>query len=511
MLSHIVERLLPDHYTKTLVGSVVDQSVFGFLVQTHLPNLWEHMNKINLDLSTVSVPWFVCLYLNTVNLNTGLIILDSFFLDGSKFLFWFALSILKINESQLIAKGRDDDIFMNILRGYFKRLGQESSSSDVDLNSMKGLVLYQYTMNLAYGVYAGMISHYIVESLRSKYRLQVVHQMNFSNRRSQTRTLEEQVSLKIEEIEIVFDEVEVINFAREERRQHIHQYEKLFLSEKREEERLRDSLIKLGGWGMVKNVVKKSTEKDIEERNAIGLKDFRIIMSRVSPWKTASKFNSGEKDTNSRQVSLIDRIYVYSSVHFKLVRNKRNTENLNFNKDSYIADLATVVNILDVILKQSLNARLRFLFDIHDLDGDGFLSNDELKAIMDSMLEMFESTRHEESKLQQTKEGDEIYLKAVSSFLASALKLGSIKLPTFSESTKTEELKRIKAPSIEINKKAAEVSANSTVSNAFKLSFNEFLLAILSQSIFVQYFERIWHLKRNDDGILLEFEDGTVY
>lgn len=82
LLTHIVERILPDHYSKTLVGSVVDQRVFEVLVEAHLPAVWAHLDKIYLDLSTVSVPWFVCLFLNTLALNSSVKLLDCFFLDG---------------------------------------------------------------------------------------------------------------------------------------------------------------------------------------------------------------------------------------------------------------------------------------------------------------------------------------------------------------------------------------------------------------------------------------------
>ncbi|KAI9345341.1 rab-GTPase-TBC domain-containing protein, partial [Obelidium mucronatum] len=101
MLCGLVERVLPDHYTKTLVGSVIDQSVFTSLVKSHLPNLAAHMDKLYMDLSTISVPWFVCLFLNNVALPVAIQILDGVFLDGPKFLFWIALAILKINEKEV--------------------------------------------------------------------------------------------------------------------------------------------------------------------------------------------------------------------------------------------------------------------------------------------------------------------------------------------------------------------------------------------------------------------------
>ncbi|KAJ3389031.1 TBC1 domain member 9, partial [Lobulomyces angularis] len=451
LLCHLVERLLPDHYTKTLVGSVVDQSVFGYLVQTHLPSLWTHMNKIYLDLSTVSVPWFVCLFLNTVSLDCGIKILDCFFLDGPKFLFWFALSVLKLNEKKLV-KAKDDDIFMSILKNFFQRLGEndtEKDSETVDIYNINGMLLFEHTLTLSYGVYAGLVTTDTIECLRSRYRLQVVHQMDSNNRRSQTRTLQESVSLTIEEVEAVYDEVRILDFAKEERRQHVEEFKRFLTQEHDEEEELREILINQGGWGMVKPNQKKAVVKNLDDRSSIGLKDFRKLLTKVSPWKSSflkpkklENYSPLEKllpqnlsEDEDIHVPLLDRIYVYSSVHFNLVRLKRGGADPNFVKDSYIVDLATVINILDIILKQPLNSRLRFLFDIHDVDGDGFLNKRELKSVMDSLLEMFEQARHLDSNIKPKNiktlnlatENEELYLKAVSSFLSTALKLGSSK------------------------------------------------------------------------------------
>jgi hypothetical protein len=43
--------MLPDHYTKTLVGSVVDQAVFTVLIKTHVPKVAAQLEKLYLDTS----------------------------------------------------------------------------------------------------------------------------------------------------------------------------------------------------------------------------------------------------------------------------------------------------------------------------------------------------------------------------------------------------------------------------------------------------------------------------
>ncbi len=142
----------------------------------------------------------------------------------------------------------------------------------------------------------------------------------------------------------------------------------------------------------------------------------------------------------------------------------------------FIVDLASMAHALDSLMRQPLHSRLRFLFDLHDLDGDSFLKRSELKAIMDSLLEMFQSkpnTRQEHNEEQ--------FLYAVSSFLSASLKMAK----------KRDDME-------------------TTEDDGYRLSFNEFLLAILSQSVFVEYFERQWKIMKDSAGLIyLEWRKGN--
>ncbi|KAJ3283578.1 hypothetical protein HK104_010324 [Borealophlyctis nickersoniae] len=765
MLCIIVERILPDHYTKTLVGSVVDQSVFTHLVQAHLPNLYAHLTKLYMDLSTISVPWFVCLYLNSVPLRIGVKFLDCFFLDGPKFLFWLAMSILKLNETKLIGS-RDDDIFVRILKDFFKRLGTEAPEDDgegkeganggsgssgglkpemairpsmsidpfrksadvppIDTSTLFGRPLFEALMSTVYGTFAEVVTTETIESLRVRYRLKVVHQMEDTNRRSQTRTLAEQVTLSAEEVGVVYDEVRRLEFARGEEEEDEHGRAAADAAlEDAEEDEMRTVLIGLGGWGMVNKGGKKKKRRKGIGQKTVRLNDFRKVFGAVSPWRsaasgfaaktarvsvsadrlsrssmssdrterstlrpsvsaerpgglapmvglgrpsctsksldalgsTSSLRSVGRESTDEIHIGLMDRIYFYCSVHYHFFHSRKGggadgngagggggsggddggnrSPNEGESGTTYVVDLATIVHVLDIVMKQPLHSRLRFLFDLHDLDGDGFLNKGELKAVMDSLLEMFERTRREEGepKMPDTPSGrgggedEELYLKAVSSFLNTALKLGNNKgqeasaaggsgslvgtagtqgmkrsasagyVPLNSNAPasvvgsvgSTTNPRRVSAPhhhhhgvqfkprlntavvededgdmgetappvpTVKVSSPTARprrrsrsasvtslssmptlnrqtsspaipsvfddpegtpgsVSANgdaamgSTASLSrgggdstapFRLSFNEFLLAVLSQSVFVQYFERIWTVRREKGG-----------
>ena len=533
LLCNIVERMLPDHYTKTLVGSVVDQSVFSHLVKVHLPAIAAHMEKLYMDLAVFSVPWFVCLYLNSVSMHMAPKFLDCFFLDGPKFLFWFALSVLKVNEQKLI-ESRDDDIFVRSLKEFFKRLCEPDTSAEEASegeNELCGRSLFNHVMNIAYEVFAPIITSETIEVERMKDRLKVVLQTEDTNRKSQIRTLCEQVALSFDEVGVVYDQVRKLEFIHgEEEEDPTGDAAMKSKSNLEEEQRMRELLVAQGGWGMVRHLPKAQIQDHTQHTlKTISLYDFRRVFSIVSPWKSGMS-PTGIDDTQDFHMPLTDRIFFYCAFQYHYVQLQKaigvTTKGIEVRSSTtqkstslgsklmtigFNVDLTAMVHVLDTIMKQSLQSRLRFLYDLHDLDGDGFLSKAELKSVMDSLLEMFEKARQtQDSKQKRQADNEELYLSAVSSFLGSALKLGTSKDPTSVQPGMRRSFSQQMSggPTKTPHKSAKGMGTltedqETETEEAFYLGFNEFLLAILSQSVFVEFFERNWSLKITNGQIVL--------
>uniref|UniRef100_A0A8D0HBW1 TBC1 domain family member 2B n=1 Tax=Sphenodon punctatus TaxID=8508 RepID=A0A8D0HBW1_SPHPU len=116
----IVEVLTPrDYYTKTLLGSQVDQRVFKDLMNEKLPRLHAHFEQYKVDYSLITFNWFLVLFVDSVVSDILFKIWDSFLYEGPKVIFRFALALFKYKEEEIL-KLQDSMSIFKYLR-YFTR------------------------------------------------------------------------------------------------------------------------------------------------------------------------------------------------------------------------------------------------------------------------------------------------------------------------------------------------------------------------------------------------------
>ncbi|KAF9276485.1 TBC1 domain member 9 [Mortierella alpina] len=120
LLATLCEQILPDYYSKTLVGVQVDQKVFSHLVGISLPSIASHFKQIDIDLATITIPWFLCLYQSAFPLPASTRVLDCFFYEGPSFLFMMGLAILKSCQASLLQCSNDEGVVLAI-QTFFKR------------------------------------------------------------------------------------------------------------------------------------------------------------------------------------------------------------------------------------------------------------------------------------------------------------------------------------------------------------------------------------------------------
>ncbi|XP_044294732.1 TBC1 domain family member 2B isoform X2 [Varanus komodoensis] len=116
----IVEAFMPrDYYTKTLLGSQVDQRVFKDLMAEKLPRLHAHFEQHRVDYSLITFNWFLVLFVDSVVSDILFRIWDAFLYEGPKVIFRFALALFKYKEEEIL-KLQDSMSIFKYLR-YFTR------------------------------------------------------------------------------------------------------------------------------------------------------------------------------------------------------------------------------------------------------------------------------------------------------------------------------------------------------------------------------------------------------
>lgn len=113
----IVDDLLPaSYYSNTLIGVQADQKVLRQLVVSYLPDIDNKLKEHDIELSLITLHWFLTVFASVVHTRVLLRIWDVFFYDGSIVLFLVTLAMLKLREKDILETENSSEIF-NLLSG----------------------------------------------------------------------------------------------------------------------------------------------------------------------------------------------------------------------------------------------------------------------------------------------------------------------------------------------------------------------------------------------------------
>ncbi|XP_078514155.1 TBC1 domain family member 8 isoform X1 [Lissotriton helveticus] len=125
LLVAVCERMLPDYFNHRVIGAQVDQSIFLELIRQRLPELAEHITDLS-TLASISLSWFLTLFLSIMPLGSAVNVVDCFFYDGIKAIFQLGLAILEANAVELY-NSKDDGQALMILSRFLEHVKNEES------------------------------------------------------------------------------------------------------------------------------------------------------------------------------------------------------------------------------------------------------------------------------------------------------------------------------------------------------------------------------------------------
>lgn len=101
-------------------GALVDQAVFEDLIRENLPQLVEHMTDLTF-FSSVSLSWFLTLFISVLPIESAVNVVDCFFYDGIKAILQLGLAVLDYNMEALISCNDDAEAVTILNRSVCKQ------------------------------------------------------------------------------------------------------------------------------------------------------------------------------------------------------------------------------------------------------------------------------------------------------------------------------------------------------------------------------------------------------
>ncbi|KAI4833282.1 hypothetical protein KUCAC02_016192 [Chaenocephalus aceratus] len=201
LLVALCERMLPDYNTR-VVGALVDQGVFEELAREYVPQLYDCMQDLGV-ISTISLSWFLTLFLSVMPFESAVVVVDCFFYDGIKVIFQLALSVLHANIHQLLSC-KDDGEAMTVLGQdstlppipHLHSLLTDNGEPHPDVDIFK-LVRSSYEN-------FGSIRADVIEQMRFKQRLRVIQTIEDTTKRNVVRTIVTETAFCIDELEELY-------------------------------------------------------------------------------------------------------------------------------------------------------------------------------------------------------------------------------------------------------------------------------------------------------------------
>ncbi|KAI2617179.1 TBC-domain-containing protein [Hypoxylon sp. NC1633] len=386
LLSALCDRLVPGYYSSTMYGTLLDQKVFESLVEKTMPILWEHLVKSDVQLSVVSLPWFLSLYINSMPLVFAFRVLDVFFVEGPKVLFQVGLAILRINGEELL-DATDDGAFISVLKSYFSRL-DESAHPKSENPKLRAINRFQELMVVAFKEFSG-ITHSTIQDSRLKNKDAVLNNIeNFAKRTAIRNLGPDSKLLSPDELGSLYDRFYRVLYERQQRDLIIQeQVRRAKANKHRVAESFSDD------HGVEKGRVGLGPSTSLMDYDA-----FREFLASVSKWAISDSPASPRREPSSEK----DRNSYFGSF-------RRSDPNLlspwggnpepadhefmqrlfrrwDVDSSSTLTLQNVVTGFAHIKGKRDIMGTITYFFELYDDDGDGRVDREGILRISEALL-----------------------------------------------------------------------------------------------------------------------------
>ncbi|XP_015266570.1 PREDICTED: TBC1 domain family member 9B isoform X2 [Gekko japonicus] len=210
LLVALCERMLPDYYNTRVVGALVDQGIFEELTRDCLPQLSEKMQDLGV-ISSISLSWFLTLFLSVMPFESAVVIVDCFFYEGIKVILQVSLAILDANMEKLLNCCDEGEAMTVLGRHLDNVVNQHSVSPPIPhlhalLTSGDEPPVQIDIFELIKTAYEkfGHLKADDIEQMRFKQRLKVIHSLEDTAKRSVVRAVSGDIGFSMQELEDLY-------------------------------------------------------------------------------------------------------------------------------------------------------------------------------------------------------------------------------------------------------------------------------------------------------------------
>jgi hypothetical protein len=334
-----------------------------------MPILHEHFLKTDIQLSVISLPWFLSLFINSMPLDKAMRVLDVFFSEGVKVLFQVALGVLRVNGEDLL-DCTDDGTFIQILKNYFNSLDDSAHPNSTN-PKMRQVTRFMELFVVSFKEFSVITNQTILDQ-RAKYKNTVLNGIESFAKRTTIRNLHDLGKLSPVDVGILYDR---FNNA-------------LFVGQGR---------VGLGG------VQGQGTRMDYET--------FKTFLAGIATWaqETEDEIPSPRTGRSRATSSMQEREIPAEHPFLHRLFRRWDREMVG------TLSLQDVVRGVAELTMVDLMATIGWFFAVHDRDADGKLEKDEVLQMSESLLFI---TRNLVSFGNQV--GADTYLSAISGFIHHA-------------------------------------------------------------------------------------------
>ncbi|XP_067842324.1 TBC1 domain family member 8 isoform X2 [Heptranchias perlo] len=210
LLVAVCERMLPDYFNRRVIGAQVDQAVFEELIKEHLPELAEHVTDLSC-LASISLSWFLTLFLSIIPLESALNVVDCFFYDGIKVIFQVGLAILDANTQELCSCTDDGQVLIILSRFLDHIANKESPLPQIAQQHVfsddKEPVQQVEISDLIRDSYEKFGDLHVgqIEQMRCRHRIRVLQKLEDTTKQNVLRVVAPDVSFSTEDLGDLYD------------------------------------------------------------------------------------------------------------------------------------------------------------------------------------------------------------------------------------------------------------------------------------------------------------------